>query len=143
MSLSDDEQAARRQAASEVMFATPYVSGLGLRVERWDPDGVRLRLPFNACFTNNGKTYHGGAVASVIDTTGACAVWAGHDFEKGTHAATVSMTINYTGSARGVDLVAEATCVRRGRDLSFSEIRVSDPDGKLVATGTLVYRIVP
>jgi acyl-coenzyme A thioesterase PaaI-like protein len=33
--------------------------------------------------------------------------------------------------------------VKRGRDLSFSEIRVEDPEGALVATGTLVYRIVP
>lgn len=143
MALSDEEQAARRQAARDFMLDTPYIAGLGMQVERWDEDGVRLRLPFDPRFTNNGKTYHGGAVASLVDTTGAAAVWAGHDFDKGARAATVSMTLNYTGSARSVDLIGEATCVRRGRDLSFSEIRVSDPDGKLVATGTLVYRIVP
>ena len=34
-------------------------------------------------------------------------------------------------------------CVKRGRDTHFSEIRVEDPQGTLVATGTLVYRIVP
>ena len=37
----------------------------------------------------------------------------------------------------------DATLVKRGRDLSFSEIRVEDPNGTLVAIGTLVYRIVP
>jgi hypothetical protein len=33
--------------------------------------------------------------------------------------------------------------VKRGRDLNFSEIRVADTNGTLVATGTLVYRVVP
>jgi uncharacterized protein (TIGR00369 family) len=77
-----------------------------------------------------------------VDTTGAAAVWAGHDFDKGMRASTVSMTVNYTGRASG-DLLATARCVKRGRDLAFSEIRVEDPKGTLVATGTLAYRIVP
>jgi uncharacterized protein (TIGR00369 family) len=143
MALSDEEQTARRQAARDFMLGTPYIAGLGVQVERWDIEGVQIRLPFDARFTNDGNAIHGGAIASLVDTAGAAAVWAGHDFDKGHHAAMVSLTINYTGAARSTDLMAEATCVRRGRDLSFSEIRVSDPDGKLVATGTLVYRIVP
>jgi uncharacterized protein (TIGR00369 family) len=81
-------------------------------------------------------------VASLVDTAGASAVFAGHDFDKGARAATVSMTVNYTGAGRSADLIAEATCVKRGRDLSFSEIHVRDADGRLVATGSLVYRIV-
>ena len=56
--------------------------------------------------------------------------------------ATVSMTVNYVGRAQG-DLLASARCLKRGRDLNFSEIRVDDTNGTLVATGTLVYRIVP
>ncbi len=106
------------------------------------PSGVRLRLPFAERLTNDGVVYHGGVVASLVDTAGASSVFAGHDFDKGARAATVSMTVNYTGAARSSDLVADATCVRRGRDLSFAEIRVSDGDGRLVATGSLVYRIV-
>jgi uncharacterized protein (TIGR00369 family) len=81
-------------------------------------------------------------IASLVDTTGAAAVWAGHDFDKGMRASTVSMTVNYTGRASG-DLLATARCVKRGRDLAFSEIRVEDQQGTLVATGTLAYRIVP
>ena len=143
MPLDDAEQTRRRQAMRAVMVGTPYIDGLGVVAERWEPDGVRLRIPFDKRLTNDGEVYHGGAVASLVDTAGAAAVWAGHDFDNGARAATISITVNYTGAARRADLVAEATCVRRGRELSFAEIRVSDPDGKLVATGTLVYRIVP
>jgi uncharacterized protein (TIGR00369 family) len=133
----------KREAVRELMFATPYIEGIGVTVERWDPDGVRLRLPFRHELTNDGSVHHGGAVASLMDTAGAAAVWAGHDFDKGARAATVSMTINYTGAAKHSDLLADAVCVKRGRELAFSEIHVHDTEDNPVATGTLVYRIVP
>jgi len=142
VALSEEEQQRRRDTMRDVMTSTPYISGLGVVVERWDAEGVRLRLPFDERLTNDGTVYHGGVVASMVDTAGAASVFAGHDFDKGARAATVSMTVNYTGAARRSDLVADAACVRRGRDLSFAEIRVSDADGRMVATGSLVYRIV-
>ena len=143
MALTPEEQAKRREAMRGIMVKTPYIASLGIVVERWEPQGVTLRMPFDPELTNDGAVYHGGAVASLMDTTGAAAVWAGHDFDKGARAATVSMTINYLGAAVHADLLADAVCVKRGRELSFSEIRVHDPDDKGVATGTLVYRIVP
>ena len=143
VTLTPEEQAERREFMRTAMTKTPYIASLGVVVERWGSDGVRVRLPFDPELTNDGAVYHGGAVASLMDTTGAAAVCAGHDFDKGTRAATVTMTINYTGAAMQADLIAEAECVKRGRELAFSEIRVHDPDGRSVATGTLVYRIVP
>lgn len=142
MALSDEEQDRWRAALRDSMVKTPYIKGLGIVIERWEPDGVRLRLPFAPALTNDGSAHHGGAVASLMDTAGAAAVWAGHDFDKGMRAATISMTINYVGAGRGTDLVAAAVCVKRGKDLAFSEIHVGDPDGRGIATGTLVYRIV-
>jgi len=58
------------------------------------------------------------------------------------HGLASSFDLNWrrTGLA---DLLADAVCVKRGRELAFSEIRVHDPDDKPVATGTLVYRIAP
>ncbi|MEX2253874.1 MAG: PaaI family thioesterase [Acidimicrobiia bacterium] len=142
MALTEQEQQERRSAMREIMLATPYIAGLGVVAEQWDADGVRLRLPFDPRLTNDGHVLHGGAVASLVDTAGASAVFAGHDFDKGARAATVSMTVNFTGAGRDTDLIANARCVRRGRDLSFAEIDVLGPDGRLVATGSLVYRIV-
>jgi uncharacterized protein (TIGR00369 family) len=141
-SLTEAEQAEWRARMRDVMVGSRFIAGLGAEVETWSAEEVVLRIPFAERLTNDGREYHGGVIASLMDTAGAAAVWAGHDFEKGLRASTVSMTVNYTGRARG-DLLATARCVKRGRDLSFSEIRVEDPTGTLVATGTLVYRIVP
>lgn len=141
--LSDEEQRRRRQAVRDLMFQTPYIGGMGMLADEWSEDGVKIRLPFDAKLSNDGHVFHGGAIGSLMDTAGAAAVWAGHDFDKGAKAATVSMTINYLGAAYAADIVAEARCVKRGKELSYSEIRVADAEGKPVATGTLVYRIVP
>ena len=50
---------------------TPFLSWLGLVVERYQPDDVATRLPFRYELSNDGSTYHGGVVGAVIDTTGA------------------------------------------------------------------------
>lgn len=143
MPLTPEEQASRRAYLRESMVKTPYISSLEISIELWTEEGARLRLPFSPQLTNDGSAFHGGAVAALMDTAGAAAVWAGHDFDKGVRAATVSMTINYLGATARADLVADAVCVRRGRDLHFSEIHVHDDTGKPIATGSLVYRIVP
>jgi uncharacterized protein (TIGR00369 family) len=142
VAMTDEEQAKWRARMRDVMVGTNFIAGLGAEVQTWTEEEVVLRVPFAERLTNDGREYHGGVIASLMDTAGAAAVWAGHDFDKGLRASTVSMTVNYTGRAQG-DLLAIARCVKRGRDLSFSEIRVEDLNGTLVATGTLVYRIVP
>ena len=141
MALSEAEQQEWRDRMRELMPRTRFIASLGIVVDEWSPDGVLLRVPFDERLTNDGREYHGGVIAALLDTAGACAVWAGHDFDKGVRASTVTMTVNYLGRAQGA-LLASARCVRRGRDLHFSAMEVHDEQGTLVATGTLVYRIV-
>jgi uncharacterized protein (TIGR00369 family) len=62
------------------------MSWLGIVFERYEPDDVTIRLPFREVLTNDGTYFHGGVIASVMDTTGAAAAWSNHDFEKGSRA---------------------------------------------------------
>src|SRR3954452_12158740 len=101
MALTEEEQTKWRERFRKIMVGTNFIKGLGVTVEAWSPDEVVLRVPFAEHLTNDGREYHGGVIASLVDTTGAAAVWAGHDFDKGMRASTVSMTINYTGRASG------------------------------------------
>jgi uncharacterized protein (TIGR00369 family) len=141
VTLDEAQQEEWRARMRTVMVKTRFIASLGVTVDEWSPAGVKLRVGFADHLTNDGREYHGGVIASLMDTAGAAAVWAGHDYDKGLKASTVSMTVNYVGRAQG-DLIASARCVKRGRDLHFSEIQVDDTNGTLVATGTLVYRIV-
>ena len=140
--VSDEQQAALRGAVPDTMLSTPYLAWLGLTFERYEPDEVVMRLPFRAELTNDGTYYHGGVIAAVMDTAGAAAAWSNHDFSKGVRASTVSMTVQYVGACKQSDLVCHGRAVRRGRELTFTEITATDAAGAVVAHGVQTYRIV-
>ena len=140
--LTAEEQHKRRRAVRDVMTSSPYIGGLGVVFDRYEPDGVTLRLPFREDLTNDGTYFHGGVIASVMDTAGAAAAWSNHDFDKGMRAATVAMSIQYTGAAKRCDLVCHARTARRRKELTFTEITATDADGNVVAHAVQTYRIV-
>src|SRR5438874_12258393 len=142
MAMSEEEQQRRRQGVRDVMPKTPFIGGLGMQFERYEPDDVTIRLPFREDLTNDGTYYHGGVIASVMDTAGAAAAWSNHDFDKGARASTVSMSLQYVGPCRQSDLVCHGRTVRRGKELTFTEITATDAAGNVVAHGIQTYRIV-
>src|SRR5215211_4666435 len=124
------------------MPTTPFIKWLGIVIERYEPDAAAIRIPFRDELTNDGTYYHGGVVASALDTAGAAAAWSNHDFDKGTGASTVSLSIQYVGACKRSDLVCHARTVRRGKELTFTEITATDADGSVVAHAIQTYRIV-
>lgn len=144
--MADVDNEAMRAGALRIMFSgSPFITALGMELVSVDEggDGVTVRMPFSGTVDNGGGTPHGGAIASLVDTAGAAAVWAGHDFANGSKASTVSLTVNFVGAGRDRDLVATARVVRRAKELAFAEISVATDEGRAVASGVLVYRIVP
>ena len=141
-SLSDAEQQRRRHAIRDLMPATPFLAGLGVQFDRYEPDDVVLRLPFREDLTNDGTFFHGGVIASVIDTAGAAAAWSNHDFDRGARASTIAMSVQYVGAAKRSDLVCTARTVRRAKELIFTEITATDAVGAVVAHAVQTYRIV-
>lgn len=140
-SLTDDQQHRRRQAVAETLPTTPFLKGLGIVFERYEPDDVTIRLPWREDLTNDGAYFHGGVVASVLDTTGAATAWSNHDFDAGSRAATVTMTVQYVGATKRSDLVCHGRTVRRRKELVFTEITATDSDGIVVAHAVQTYRI--
>jgi uncharacterized protein (TIGR00369 family) len=142
MTLTDEQQQQRRLAVRDLMPTTPFLAGLGIVFERYEPDDVTIRLPFRDDLTNDGTYFHGGVIASVMDTAGAAAAWSNHDFDKGMRASTVAMSIQYTGAAKQCDLLCHARTIRRRTELTFTEITATDTEGNIVAHAVQTYRIV-
>jgi uncharacterized protein (TIGR00369 family) len=140
--LSDEEQQQRRLAIRDLFPATPFMGFLGVVFDEYEPDHVVLRLPFREVLTNDGVVYHGGVIASMLDSTGAAAAWSNHDFDKGARASTVSMNVQFLGAAKRSDLVCTARAVKRGRELIFTEITAADTNDNVVAHALQTYRIV-
>jgi uncharacterized protein (TIGR00369 family) len=131
-----------REIIRDFIPQSPLVRHLGIEVRTLEPDVAELLLPYRAELATTGDVVHGGAIATLIDTAGMAAAWA-HDEEAPASAtgSTVSMTVEYLEAARGGDLLATGTPVRRGRSLCFCDVSVTEPPGeRLVAKGMVVYR---
>ncbi len=128
------------------MFSkVPFVTTLGLELVEWATEEglVVVRMPFRELVDNGGGTPHGGAVATLLDTTGAAAVWNGHDYDRGTQGSTVSLAVNYLGAARKETVIATGRCVRRAKELNFATVEAVSESGRPVASAVLTYRIAP
>lgn len=143
--VTHDEQRERHGKSLRFMFTkVPFTNLVGLELIDWSvPDVSVVKLPYSDAVDNSGGTAHGGAIATLLDVTGAAAAWNGHDYANGTRGATVSMTVNYTGAARGEAVIATGRCVRRAKELNFVDVAVVSESGRSVATGTVIYRIAP
>jgi uncharacterized protein (TIGR00369 family) len=134
----------RRDKCLEYIFTkVPYNVTLKLELLEADDSSAKVRMPFQEFVDNGGTTYHGGAVASLLDSAGGAAAWAGHDFARWpARGSTVSLTINFVGAGRDDDLIATAKVVRRAKELQFIDVVIESSSGACVGSGVMVYRIV-
>ena len=135
-----DENPTRREIIEAFIPNSPHAAQLGIRIESIGTDEAVLELPFKPELATIGEVVHGGAIGALIDTAAMAAAWATDDVPDSVAGSTVSLSINYAAAANGVDLRAEAWVARRGGRLSFCEVRVSDPEGTVIAHGIATYR---
>jgi uncharacterized protein (TIGR00369 family) len=120
----------------------PFVAGRGISVEHMTGGRSRLVMPFRAANADASGGVHEGALLALLDTTGAMASWA----ETGPgrfKASTPAMQAQILGPGPKVDLVAYGRMRQRDGELLWSDAEIASAvDGRVIARGTVVYRIV-
>jgi len=86
-----------------------------------------------------GRTVHGGVIATLIDAAVGSAVRS--SLSEAESASTVELKVNYTRPGIGDYLVAKSTLSHRGTTLAVGEVKIEDSSGKLVALGSATYMI--
>lgn len=136
------EDAAERWAKfgrSETVF---YPMLLGLQVEETRIDYCRMRLPFKSELLQPGGLVHGGAIASLMDAVLVPAV--GSVLGPNDRFSTVDLHVQFIGSVKDEDVVAEGWVTRRGRSVVFCESdAVGATSGRLIAKSVLTYNVSP
>ncbi len=120
---------------------SPYVGHLGMRLVTMEPDTATLALPFKESLITIGTVVHGGAIASLIDTTAMVAAWSGAALPEKLRGTTVGLTVNYLTAANHEDLQATATVLQRGKNLVYLDVEVRGASGALVAKGLVTYKL--
>lgn len=128
---------------AKVIEITPFMKHLGMQFLEGGDGFARIKLRYQDENSTIGKALHGGAIASLIDTTGAMAAWTTAEIATPKYfGSTVGVNVNYLSGAIGEDIVAEGRVLKRGKEIIYSDVRVLNESGKLLAQGTVVYRIV-
>lgn len=102
----------------------------GVKVTTWTDESVVMHLPHAQQLCNSTDGLHGGVLAALADTCGTAASLAAVGAEG--FIATVSMNISYLAAA-ATDVTATGICIKPGKRIQVSEVRVRDAFGRLVA----------
>ena len=128
---------------AKVIEMTPFMKHLGMAFIEGSEGYAKLKLRYQDENSTMGQALHGGAIASLIDTTGAMAAWTTAEIATPKYfGSTVGVNVNYLSGAIGEDIFAEGRILKRGKEIIYSDVKVTNGEGKLLAQGTVVYRIV-
>jgi len=121
------------------LFA-PWVQDLRLEVLAIGGGETTLRLPFDARLARVGGTVCGQAMMAAADTAMVLAVSSQlGGFRPMT---TVSLTTSFMRPVQGIELRVVARVLKPGRTLTFGEVELLAPDGRLAAHATTTYALV-
>lgn len=122
---------------------SPFIAFLGLTCEEVDRDAgtVSLRMPMRVELERGLGTgqFHGGPIASLIDTAGDFAVV----LAAGAGVPTVNFRVDYLRPSFGKSLLAKATVRRAGRTIAVADVDVFDEQERLTAVGRGCYAMAP
>jgi uncharacterized protein (TIGR00369 family) len=119
----------------------PFHRYLGVKLVEHRDGYARLRLTVtDDTPTGIGGSVNGGAVATLIDMAIIPAVFTGMR-EGSQPAGTADLQVTYLRQAQGQWLDAEATVIKRGRQLCSVEVSVVNDTGVLCARGRVLYAL--
>src|SRR5581483_5910621 len=126
-----------------VISRTPFMKHLGMQLVDAGDGWATLKMAYQHENSTALKALHGGAISSLIDTTGAMAAWTTAEIATPRYfGSTVGINVNYLSGAIGEDIFAEGRVLKRGKEIIYTDVRVSNAAGKLIAQGTVTYRII-
>src|SRR5262249_20231727 len=117
---------------------SPYATLLGMRLTKIEEGFAQVKLPYHEKLLQPFGRVHGGAIYSMADYALGWAAYSVVDpLEEVT---TVEMKMNYVGTIRDGELVAEARVVHSGSRTILVEVDVRTNRKKLIAKaiGTLM-----
>ena len=103
-----------------------------------DKGHVHIDLPYNPNL-DQPRGIHGGVVATLLDTAGFFAAAA---VSKSVLLTTSELSIHFLNPALACDLHAEGWVLKAGKRIYVVEMRVSEPNGGIIAVGTGTFVVL-
>lgn len=119
-----------------------YAARLGFRPTQLARARATVAMPFAETIVNRGGKVHGGALASLLIAAARIAAAASERPDSARRIRLLSANIAFLSAPRRGPLVAEASVVRRGRDIAHVSVNASDDEGTNAATAAIAVGLV-
>ena len=119
----------------------PFHKYLGMTIEETSTDFARLRLKKTQTTPSGiGGSVNGGVIATLVDMAALPAVFS--NMKEGSEAGgTADLQVTFLRQAHGEWIDAEATVIKRGRNLCTIEVNVVNNEGLLCAKARVLYAL--
>jgi uncharacterized protein (TIGR00369 family) len=110
----------------------PFAALIGVEGVTMSPDAVTARIGWDPTRCTAGGLLHGGLLMSLADVLGGAAAF--QRLPEGAVTATIQSATNFLRPVSSGYVEATSTVLNAGRRVIVIETRLTDPDGKLVAS---------
>lgn len=119
-----------KEAILELIKADNFLSGIDFAVTSAEPGILELSLPLAKNLLRPGDFMNGGAIMTVLDAAGGLCVMTYGDVS---NEVTISMNTSFYRPVMSGPVKVRAEVTKRGRNVTFSTIRLYDGQEKLCA----------
>lgn len=124
-----------------IVKQSPYPSHMSMALDKIELDQAEVTLDLGPCHMQPFGIVHGGVLATLIDTA---TFWAAFlRLPENTGLVNVDLKLNYLKPVMEGRLRAFGTCIQAGKSISYSEAKVEDASGKIIAHGTSTLMALP
>ncbi len=124
----------------------PFFELMGIELVEVEPGRAKMRMAWRKNLCQPAGIMHGGAIASLVDTSVAHSILLTARFlqakAQGGHLVSVDLRIKYLRPVSSGIVTCEARAPRIGRQITHTSAVVTDAAGKEVAHGDSIYMIV-
>ena len=128
------------ERVAQALNESPFYRHLGMRIVRIEDGRSEMQMELGPKHRNIWNTFHGGAVASILDSTCGSSLYSSLAENEG--AITIDLRINYLSPPAAGLLTGKGRFVHRTKALAWSEAEAFDSEGKRVAISQAIHRII-
>lgn len=147
--LREDQAGLAEARARRSFHDNPLHELMGLTIDDAGQGFARIRMQTNRLTGGQGEgavgggvagSVHGGLLAALVDIAALQAVV--HSLQPGDRpAGTADLGITYLRPALGDEIIAEASVLRKGRQMVVIEVAITDAEGRLCSKARVIYAL--
>ncbi|WMT45670.1 MAG: PaaI family thioesterase [Cuniculiplasma divulgatum] len=123
---------------SQILKMDNYLANMQIEVVEAHQGHVEFRVPLMKNMMRIGDIANGGATMTLLDAAGGMAVFT---LVEGSNQVTVNLNTNFIRKIDKGPLKVTADVVRKGRNIAFARMEITDSEGKLCADATGTWYI--